>query len=119
MSCHAGFGRDLHAAADLDVISYANLTAQNDEVAKFDAARQANFCSEDAVPTDARVVPNLDQIINLGALPDDGVGQGAAIDAGIGPDFDAVLKDNAAQLRDFIVPGGRADIAEAILSDAG
>ena len=83
-----GLGRNLNTASDLDVIGDADLAAHNDEITNLDAAGKANFSRQYAVPSEARVVPNLDQIINLGALPDNGVGQSAAIDAAICANFD-------------------------------
>ena len=52
---------------------------------------------------DARVVPDLDQIINFGALAHDRIAESAAIDRRIRADFDIVLDDDAAELRNFEV----------------
>jgi hypothetical protein len=51
-------------------------------------------------------VPELDQIINFGAFADDRVAESAAVDSGIGADFDVVLNDYAAELGDFEVAAG-------------
>ena len=44
------------------------------------------------------VVGDLDQIVDLGVLADHGVVEGAAVDAGVGADGDAVLHDHPAEL---------------------
>ena len=62
---------------------------------------------------------DLHQIVDLGALADDGVADRAAVDRGVGADLDVVLDDDAADLRHLrdarAAPG---TIAEAVLADA-
>ncbi|MNE50433.1 hypothetical protein D3C80_1450060 [compost metagenome] len=59
-----------------------------------------------------------DQVIDLGVLADDRVAIGAAVDAGVGPDGDAVLQDDAAKLGNIHRPGLGPGGAEARLADA-
>ena len=73
---------------------------------------------DDAAAANARVVPDLDQIINFGALADDRVAESAAIDRRVRADFHIVLDDDAAELRYFEVARRAADVAEAVLADA-
>ena len=64
------------------------------------------------------VVCDLDEIVDLGALADDGVAGRAAVDRRIGADFDVVLNDDAPGLRDFLMSLRTRQIAEAVLADA-
>ena len=64
------------------------------------------------------VVRDLHQIVDLGALADDGVAGRAAIDRGVGADLDVVLNDDSPGLRNFLVAARRRQIAEAVLADA-
>ena len=70
------------------------------------------------MPPDVGVVPNLDQIINLGAFADHSVRQRSPVDSAIGADFHGILNNDPTQLRDFEVPGCAADEAKAVLADA-
>src|SRR5690606_11653450 len=68
-------------------------------------------------PADPHVVSDLDEIVDLGAFPDDRVGQRASVDRGIRADLDIVLDDDPADLRDLLRPGTPRGKAEAVLSD--
>ena len=116
---HAGFRRDLRARPYLDMVRHADLPTEHDKITKINTAGKAHFRRENAMPPNMGVVPNLDQIINLGALAYYRIGQCAAIHAGIRPDLDAVLNDDAAKLVDFEVPASAADIAKTVLPDPG
>ena len=67
------------------------------------AAGNADLADDHAVPADLRVVPDLHQIIDLGAFADHRVAQRAAVDGGAGADLDPVLDDDAAELRNLDV----------------
>ena len=54
-----------------------------------------------AMPADLHIVADLHQIIELAAFADHRVAQRAAVDGGAGADLDAVLDDDAAQLRNL------------------
>ncbi len=58
---------------------------------------------------------DLHQIIDLGALTDDGVADGAAVDCGAGADFHIVLDYDAAQLRHFDMTARTHHETKAIL----
>src|ERR1700761_3565416 len=72
---------------------------------------------QDAVATYTHVMTDLDQIIDLGVLADDGIVIGAAINATIGADGDPVLKHHAPELRHVDRPAPAARDAEAGLTD--
>ena len=69
------------------------------------------------MPADHHVVPDLNQIINFGALADHGVAQRAPVDRRIGADLDIVLNDHAADLRHFQVALPTHGEAEPVLAD--
>src|SRR5688500_5251833 len=62
-------------------------------------------------------MPDLDETIDLGALADHRLAQGAAIDRSIGADPDPVLHDHPAQLRDLSVRPPMIEPAEALRAD--
>src|SRR6202021_1562905 len=70
-----------------------------------------------AMPADHDVVADLAEIIDLGGFADHGVADAAAIDRGAGADFDIVLDDHAAGLRNLLPPAA-FDITEPVLPDA-
>ena len=72
-----------------------------------------------AVPPDRAVVSDLHQIVDLGALADDGIAGGAAVDGRIGADLHIVLNDDAAGLRDFLMALRARQIAKPVLADTG
>src|SRR6185369_16861547 len=53
------------------------------------------------MPANAHIVAHLHQVVDLGALANDGVANGSAVHGRSGSDFDVVLDDNAANLRHF------------------
>jgi hypothetical protein len=96
-----------------------DLPAHNDEIAKLAASRYARLRHKNTVSSRLRVVPNLDQIINLGALAEHRVAERAAVDGRTGADLHVVLDNHTAQLRNLGVPRGAGGEAEARLADLG
>src|SRR5690606_36403621 len=54
---------------------------------------------------------------NFRAFSDDGILKSAPVDTGIGPDFNVILNDHAADLGDLEVPPRSHREAEAVLAD--
>src|SRR3972149_9329641 len=69
------------------------------------------------MPADADIVAYLDQVVDLGALADHGVANGAAVDGGAGADLDVVLDDDAPDLRHLEVAIAPHHETEAVLPD--
>src|SRR3974390_3176699 len=67
--------------------------------------------------SNADIVANPDQGVDLAALADHGIADGAAIDGGAGADLDVILYDHAPDLRHFEVPFASLYEAEAMLTD--
>src|SRR5664279_4941971 len=80
-------------------------------------AGNARLRHQNAVPADADIVAYLHQVVDLGALADHGVANGAAVDGGTGADFDIVLNDDAPDLRHLEVALSSHHEAEAVLTD--
>ncbi len=100
------------------MVRNAGLASKHDEVAKLATAGNAYLRDNYAVTAGPRVVPNLHQIINLGALADDGVAQRSTIDRRAGADLHLVLDDDATELGNLEVSGRARRKPEAGLAES-
>ena len=92
------------AGTDRDMIGDADLPAHHDEIARPSTLPEMPACPAIRQCRPMRdVVRDLHEIVDLGALADDGVAGRAAVDRGVGADLDVVLNDDAAGLRDFLM----------------
>src|SRR5262249_56148300 len=99
------------------MVGDADLTAQHGVVSDLDAARNPGLRDDEAMASDRAVMADLDQIIDLGALANDGVAAAAPVDRGIGADLDVVLDDHPARLRDLDRAFAIGKQAQALLAD--
>src|SRR6202171_4983322 len=99
------------------MVGEANLPAHHDVIPHGAAAGYTGLRDEHAVPSDGGVVSDLHQIVDLGALADDGISGRAAVDGRIGADLHVVLDDDAAGLRNLLMSPRARQIAEAVLPD--
>ena len=83
-----------------------------DEIADIGRARYTHLRHDHAMSADRDVVSDLHEIIDLGAFADDRVAVGAAINRRVRADFNVVLDDDPADLRNFQVTAqiGRAHV---------
>src|SRR6185295_17924467 len=81
------------------------------------AARDPGATRDHGVSADAHVVADLDLVVELDAVLDHGVLDRAAVDGGVGADFDVVADAYAADLRHLHQPVRIGREAEAIRSD--
>src|SRR5437899_5501249 len=109
--------RKLGSRTDGQMISQADTATHRDVVADDDGTRNTRKPGYNAIAADANIVGDLHQIVDLGALSDDGVGHRAAIDGRVGADLDVVLDDDAADLRHALRSLGAGHEAEAVLAD--
>src|SRR5215207_4406984 len=95
---HAGAGGDLGSLSDPEVWGNRRMASDRDEILDRGRARDSDLRDDDAVPPDDHVVGDLDEVVDLRALADDGVPAAAAVDRGVCSDFDVVVNDDAAEL---------------------
>src|ERR1035437_1997449 len=108
---------DLRPFADHNVVIDAGARAQHDKVFQRRTAGNARLRHQNAVPADADIVAYLDHVVDLAALADHRVANGAAVDGGAGSDLDIVLDDDAPDLRNLEVALRPHYEAEAVLTD--
>ena len=80
--------------ADHKMIGNADLSGQRGEVAIVTLPDMPT-CNDQAMPANGNVVSDLHEVVDLGALADDGIAGGAAVDRGIGANLDLILDDRA------------------------
>src|SRR4029077_17516424 len=112
-----GPGSDHGARSDGNVIGKSDPPAHHDIVPDCAASRNAGMRGEHAVPPDLDVVRDLDEVVDLGPLPDHGVADRAAVDGRIGAYLHIVLDDDAPALGDLIMAPHAWKVSEAILPD--
>ena len=95
----------------------ADAAADHAVAADGNAAGNTGFGGNHGVLADMAVVTDLHLVVDFGAAADGGVAHRAAVDIGVGADFDVVVQRNRAGLRDF-EPGiaGKGQ-AEAVGAD--
>src|SRR5947209_12369023 len=76
-----------------------NLPCQNNVIAQLRTAGDPGLGDYQAMFTNRNVMGNLNQVINLGAAPDNGGPQGPAIDRHVGANFHIVTHNHTADLR--------------------
>jgi hypothetical protein len=85
------------------MIANAGLAAEHHVVADFHATRYAGLGRDQTVPADQGVVCDLHEVVDLGAFTDDCIAVGPTVDRSIRSDFNVVLDDDPAILRDFLM----------------
>src|SRR5262245_26658406 len=98
---HTGLRRDQRAVADAHMVRHPDLPRQHDTAPDARAARDADLSHQDRMLTHFDVVSDLDEIVDLGAAPDDRLAERRAIDGAVGADFHVVLDDHATGLGDL------------------
>ena len=114
----AGLGADDGAAFYRDVITEADLAADDAIVFDRDAAGDTGLGSDDAAFAYRYVVADLDEVVDLCAFADAGLAERSAINAGVRSDLDIVFDDDGADLREFdVVFVFVLDVSEAVGAD--
>ena len=92
----------------------------HDAIADARAAGNADLRGDPAMPPYADIVPDLNEIIDLGTFADDGIVHGTPVDRRVRADLHMVLQDDAADLNDLDHAAARTRrIAETVLPDTG
>ena len=112
-------GGKLCTASDRQMIGNSGAATELNAVAERHRTGQPDFSGDHAAAADADIVGDLHEVVDLGALADDRVGHGAAIDGGVGADLDVVLDDDAADLRQPLGRTRPGDETEPLAPDLG
>src|SRR5690606_9566561 len=102
---------------DLEMPDDAYRAADHAAAADPGAARDRRTACNRRVRTDPHVVRDLDLVVQLHAVFDDGVIQRAAIDRGVGTDLDIIAYAHGAELRHLEPALAVARLAEAVRAD--
>src|SRR5438094_5771912 len=98
------------------MLANSNLPAEDDVVLNGDAAGEPGLRRDDNDFSDAAVVSDVHEIVDLGAASDARFIQRSAADGRVGPDFYAIFDHQFSDLRKFLVVAALAisHIAEAV-----
>src|SRR5437868_989764 len=99
----SAFRGDLDAVADFQMAGEAALARDRDVIAKLGGTGNPDLGDEQAMFADLHVVPDLDQVIDLGPLAYHGFAEGGAVDCGASADLDVIFDPDNADLRDFVM----------------
>src|SRR5580658_6763490 len=86
-------------------------------IAETRAARETDLAHDQAMPAYRHVVGDLDKVVDLGALADDGWAERAAIDGGVGANLHVIVNYDVAGLEHFAVAALVKYIAVTIRAD--
>ena len=101
---------------DAGVFADAHLATEHDVFLDHDAAGEAGLRSNHYIFPNLAVVPDVNQVVDLGAAPDASDFERSTIDGRVRPDLYVISNFQAPYLGKFFVVSGRlvADIAEAV-----
>src|SRR5215468_9288285 len=100
---HTRLGRQDRALADHHVVGDTDLAGQDGPVADPARSRDPDLRDEDHVFADLGVVPDLHEVVDLAAPPDDGIAECCAVDRGVRADLDVVLDPEPAHLGNLLM----------------
>src|SRR5438094_696332 len=102
------------------MLANSNLPAEDDVVLNGDAAGEPGLRRDDNVFSDAAVVSDVHEIVDLGAASDARFIQRSAVDGRVGPDFHVIFDHQFSDLRKFLVVAALAisHIAEAVSANS-
>jgi hypothetical protein len=109
---------DLRPRTDFQMSNKPRLAADDDKIPQFRRTGYANLRDNHTMTSKLHIMPNLHEIIDLGAFADNSVADGAAIHRRIRAYFHIVLDKDTPDLWDFHVPFRAHGETKAILSDA-
>src|SRR5690606_26184027 len=114
---HHGHAGDEDVVAYLDVADHADPAGDHAVPADLGAAGNAAAAGHGGVIADLHVVGDHDLVVELDAVANQGVGQRAAVDGGVGTDLDIVADGHATDLRDLLPDTLVVGEAEALAAD--
>ena len=114
-----GLRRNLHIAADSQVIEDAALTAHDHVVPPRRRTPDPTLCDYDTILPDIDIVPDLNKIIDFRAAADACDTAASPVDGTVGADFNIVFDNDRSNLRNLAVFAAALEVAEAVRSDRG
>src|SRR6516225_8215362 len=116
VAVHTGLRPHDHPIADLSLVLDARLARHDDVITRLAAAGDADLAAEHVMAADLVVVPDHDQVVDLGSLADPRGLEGGAVDRAIGPDLHVAANFQTPGVGNLDVPAVDLAIAEAIPS---
>src|SRR5206468_2315509 len=116
---HTRLSADARAFADGVMSLEAGLASDDDAILDARRARYADLRRDQAETSDANVVREMHQVVDLRARADHGVVDASPIDRGAGADFDIILDDATTHMRNLLVPVVAIHVSEAVGADDG
>ena len=101
---HSRLRGDHCAVADTDVVGHADLSAKHYAIAELARAGDADLRDDQAAFSNDNIMRDLHEIINLCACADNRIAEFGAVNAAICADFDKILDNYAAVMRNKIMP---------------
>ncbi len=111
--------RDPCAIADHEMIGYSHMSCQDRLITDVSAPRDPHPCHDQAALPNSHVVPDLNQVVDLGAAAHHCVINTPAVDAGVRADFHVIFENAAAHVRDSDMASVAREVPESISSDHG
>jgi hypothetical protein len=97
----SAFGGNPGSIADVQMAGKPSLASDHNEIIKPRASRDADLPGKNAAATEDDVVPDLNQVINHRAGPDNRIVPRSPVDRSISADVNIVADQNAPELWDF------------------
>ncbi len=101
-----------------EVVGEASLPAQDDVVIHLGASGDPDLRQDQASCTDPYIVPDVDQVVDLGPRADDGIAHAASIDCAIGSHFYSVSQQAPSNVRYPVVSGSLRHVPEPAPADS-
>lgn len=113
----SGLSRDRDVIAYLKVARDSNLAGKDHVIAQLRTTGDSGLGHDQAMLAQGHIVGNLDEIIDLGAAPDDRRTKCPAINGDVGADLDIIANKHAADLGNFAMDPCVLNITKAVRAD--
>jgi hypothetical protein len=113
----SGLSGNNHFVAYLEVARHADLPSQRGVTAYPGAARNSDLRHDQTMLANDDVMADLHEVIDLGALADNRRPKRAAVDGDVGSNFNIIVDDDLADLRDFPLNAGVQDVTKTVAAN--
>src|SRR5207237_360552 len=103
---------------DREVAADSGLARQDRPVANCYRTCNSDLCHQQAFLANAHVVGDVNEVVDLSSVANDGVVDAAAVDGGVGANLDVVTDDTAADVRNLLVRAIPKHVPEPVTSDS-